>query len=60
LSSLVVPVVGVLAAWLQLAEQPSAAEGLGIVLILVALGVLIFNGEKASATEAEIVAGGDR
>lgn len=40
LSSLVVPIVGVAAAWLQLGEQPDAFEGLGIVLILTALGVL--------------------
>jgi drug/metabolite transporter (DMT)-like permease len=48
LSSLVVPVVGVLAAWLQLGERPSPAEGAGIALILAALGVLIFSGAKAS------------
>jgi drug/metabolite transporter (DMT)-like permease len=40
LNSLIVPVVGVLAAWLQLGERPSAAEGLGIVLILAGLGLL--------------------
>lgn len=41
LSSLIVPIVGVLAAWFQLGERPSAAEGAGMVLILVALGLLI-------------------
>jgi drug/metabolite transporter (DMT)-like permease len=41
LSSLIVPIGGVLAAWLQLGERPSAAEGAGMVLILVALGLLI-------------------
>ena len=41
LSSLIVPIVGVLAAWLQLGERPSAAEGAGMVLILVALALLI-------------------
>jgi drug/metabolite transporter (DMT)-like permease len=41
LSSLIVPIVGVLAAWVQLGEQPSLAEGIGMILILVALGLLI-------------------
>jgi drug/metabolite transporter (DMT)-like permease len=41
LSSLIVPIVGVLAAWLQLGEQPSAAEGAGMILILAGLGLLI-------------------
>jgi drug/metabolite transporter (DMT)-like permease len=40
LSSLGVPAVGVLAAWIELAEQPSAAEGVGMVLIATALGLL--------------------
>jgi len=41
LSSLIVPIVGVLAAWLQLGERPSAAETVGMVLILAAIGLLI-------------------
>ena len=40
LSSLIVPIVGVLAAWLQLGERPTAAEGLGMVLILAGLLLL--------------------
>jgi drug/metabolite transporter (DMT)-like permease len=40
LSSLIVPIVGVIAAWLQLGERPSPAEGVGMVLILAALGLL--------------------
>jgi drug/metabolite transporter (DMT)-like permease len=40
LSSLIVPIVGVLAAWLQLGEQPSFAEGSGMALILGALALL--------------------
>ena len=40
LSSLIVPIVGVIAAWLQLGEQPSLAEGAGMVLILAGLGLL--------------------
>jgi drug/metabolite transporter (DMT)-like permease len=41
LSSLIVPIVGVLAAWFQLGERPSVAEGAGMALILVALALLI-------------------
>ena len=41
LSSLIVPIVGVLLAWFQLGERPSAAESAGMVLILVALALLI-------------------
>ncbi|WP_448596764.1 DMT family transporter [Thermoleptolyngbya sp.] len=39
LSTLAAPVIGVLAAWLQLGERPSSVEGLGMVLILVALTI---------------------
>jgi len=41
LSSLIVPIVGVFAAWIQLGERPSPAEGLGMILILAGLGLLI-------------------
>lgn len=40
LNVLVVPVVGVVAAWLQLGERPSAAEGAGMLLILSGLALL--------------------
>jgi len=40
LNSLAVPIVGVIAAWLQLGERPTAAEGAGMVLILVGLALL--------------------
>jgi drug/metabolite transporter (DMT)-like permease len=39
LSTLAAPVIGVLAAWLQLGERPSSVEELGMVLILVALTI---------------------
>jgi drug/metabolite transporter (DMT)-like permease len=42
LNSLIVPVVGVFAAWLQLGERPSLAEASGIALILTGLGLLTF------------------
>ena len=40
LSSLAIPVVGVLAAWLELGERPSGAEALGMLLVGAALGVV--------------------
>jgi drug/metabolite transporter (DMT)-like permease len=40
ISSLAVPVVGVLAAWIQLGEQPVALEAVGMGLIVVALAIL--------------------
>ena len=40
MNSLAVPVVGVLAAWIQLKERPGLFEALGITLILAALAVL--------------------
>jgi drug/metabolite transporter (DMT)-like permease len=41
LSSLIVPIVGVLSAWIQLGERPTLAEGAGMALILAGLGLLI-------------------
>lgn len=52
LSSLIVPIVGVVAAWLQLGEQPSLAEAGGIALILAGLGMLIFSGRSGSTASA--------
>jgi len=40
LNALAVPIVGVIAAWLQLGERPSLAEGAGMALILVGLALL--------------------
>jgi len=40
LASLVVPAVGVLAAWIELGEKPSGAELLGMLLIALALLLL--------------------
>ena len=51
MSSLVVPVVGVAAAWLQLGERPSLAEGVGILLILAALAVLISTSARPATPE---------
>jgi drug/metabolite transporter (DMT)-like permease len=40
LNALAVPIVGVIAAWIQLGERPSAAEGAGMLLILSGLALL--------------------
>jgi drug/metabolite transporter (DMT)-like permease len=40
LNALAVPIVGVIAAWIQLGEQPSVAEGSGMLLILAGLALL--------------------
>lgn len=42
LSSLVIPVVGVLSGWLQLGERPGAEEALGMLLVFAALLLLPF------------------
>ena len=47
LGTLAVPVVGVLAAWLQLGERPSPAEAAGTGLILAGLAVLAAAGLRA-------------
>ena len=44
LSALVIPVIGMSAAWLQLGERPSSLEGTGMALILLALSVLSIRG----------------
>jgi drug/metabolite transporter (DMT)-like permease len=40
LNALAVPIVGVIAAWLQLGERPTTAEAAGMALILVGLALL--------------------
>ncbi|HQJ26457.1 MAG TPA: EamA family transporter [Thermoleophilia bacterium] len=44
LGTLSIPVVGVLAAWVQLGETPTAVEGAGMALIIAALAVLAAYG----------------
>jgi drug/metabolite transporter (DMT)-like permease len=44
LGTLATPVIGVLCAWLQLGEQPSPLEAIGMSLIGVGLGLLAWNG----------------
>ena len=47
LGTLAIPVVGVVAAWLQLGEVPTLVEGIGRVLIVGALGILAAGGLAA-------------
>ena len=44
LGTLAIPVVGVAGAWIQLGEVPTLVEGIGMALIIGALGVLAANG----------------
>lgn len=41
------PVVGVIAAWIQLGEAPTALSGIGMILVLVGLAVLSFADRRA-------------
>lgn len=43
-SILIVPVVGVVAAWIQLGEQPGPFVGTGMILMVVALGITAITG----------------
>ena len=47
LGTLAIPVVGVVAAWLQLGERPTAVEAVGMALIVGALAVLAARGLAA-------------
>lgn len=42
-----IPVVGVLAAWIQLGERPGALEAVGMGLIVAALAILTARGLRA-------------
>ena len=44
LGTLSIPVVGVIAAWIQLGEVPTLVEGIGMILIIAALAVLATYG----------------
>lgn len=52
LGTLAVPVIGVLAAWLQLGERPTALEGAGMALIVAALAILAAGGLRATDRDA--------
>ncbi len=57
LGTLTIPVVGVIAAWIQLGEVPTLVEGIGMVLIIAALAVLagygLFAGRRGTAAAGE-------
>jgi drug/metabolite transporter (DMT)-like permease len=48
IGTLAIPVVGVIAAWIQLGEAPALLEGIGMALIIVALAVLAARGLLAA------------
>jgi drug/metabolite transporter (DMT)-like permease len=52
LGTLSIPVVGVVAAWVQLGEVPTLVEGIGMVLIIAALAVLAAYGLLAGRGRA--------
>ena len=56
LGTLAIPVVGVLSAWLQLGEQPSAVEAVGMALIVGALAILAARGLAAGRHQPTPVA----
>jgi len=47
LGTLAIPVVGVVAAWLQLGERPTTVEAVGMALIVAALAILAARGVAA-------------
>ena len=57
LGTLSIPVVGVIAAWIQLGEVPTLVEGIGMILIISALAVLaaqgLLAGRRGSAAAGE-------
>jgi drug/metabolite transporter (DMT)-like permease len=53
ISSLAIPVVGVLAAWIQLGERPGTLEAVGVGLIVAALAVLTARGLLNSRAEGD-------
>ena len=60
LGTLAIPVIGVVASWLQLGERPSAAEGVGMALIVGGLALLVAQGvaagrRRATGDEEELV-----
>lgn len=50
LSALIIPVVGILAAWAQLGERPGAWEGAGVCAVVVGLGALAWAEHRTAIT----------
>ncbi len=53
LSSLIIPIVGVISAWAQLGERPGPWEGAGILLVIGALAVLVTAERRALRRQRE-------
>jgi drug/metabolite transporter (DMT)-like permease len=54
ISSLAIPVVGVVAAWIQLGERPGPFEAVGMALIVAALAVLTARGLRAGREPSRV------
>ena len=59
MGTLAIPVVGVIAAWIQLDEAPALVDGIGMVLIIVALAVLAACGVVAGRRGTVAAAGAE-
>ena len=57
LGTLSIPIVGVVAAWIQLGEVPTLVEGIGMALIIGALAVLAAHGLRAGRRQAAAAGG---
>jgi drug/metabolite transporter (DMT)-like permease len=55
MGTLAVPIVGVIAAWIQLGEAPTLVEGIGMTLIVAALAALAAYGARAGAVGTRAV-----
>ena len=55
MGTLAVPIVGVIAAWIQFGEAPTLVEGIGMTLIVVALAALAVYGARAGAAGTRAV-----
>ncbi len=55
MGTLAVPIVGVIAAWIQFGEAPTLVEGIGMTLIVAALAALAAYGARAGAAGTQAV-----
>lgn len=52
LSALIIPIVGIAAAWLQLGERPGPWEAAGVVAVVCGLGLLAWSERRTGSPEA--------
>ena len=46
MNALLIPIIAVLAAWIQIGEVPSTLEAIGMLLIVMALGLITYLGVR--------------